>query len=122
MVDEVNATGVSMCHFDELFQDRGLWSALSAEVSAFSSSDEVQSVVRKRQQNFAKTQDFAVLPHYIITKYSQDRKPLITSSNILLRFGVNPLVLDVANSYLGLWSGGSTRIVCSSLLGVLSTV
>lgn len=104
VVDELNASGVSMCHIDELFEDRGLWSELSTEVCAFSSSDEVQSVVRKRQQDFAQTQDFAAVQHYIVTKYSQDRKPLITSSDILLRFGVNPLVLDVANSYLGLWS------------------
>ena len=104
VVDELNATGVSMCHIDKLFEDRGLWSELSNEVCAFSSSDEVQSVIRKRQQDFAQTQALTAAQHYIITKYSQDRKPLITSSDILLRFGVNPLVLDVANSYLGLWS------------------
>ena len=39
--------------------------------------------------------------HYIITKYPQDRKPLITASNPLLNFGLNPLILDVVNSYLG---------------------
>ena len=105
MVDELNASGVSMCHIDELFEDRGLWSESSPPKYAhLARSDEVQSVVRKRQQDFAQTQDFAAVQHYIVTKYSQDRKPLITSSDTLLRFGVNSLVLDVANSYLGLWS------------------
>ena len=76
VVDELNASGVSMCHIDELFEDRGLSSELSTEVCAFSSSDEVQSVVRKRQQDFAQTQDFAAVQHYIVTKYSRIENPL----------------------------------------------
>ena len=48
--------------------------------------------------------DFNEKKHYILTKYPQDRKPLITASNPLLGFGVNPLILDVVNSYLGMWS------------------
>jgi hypothetical protein len=81
-----------------------LWRGLAAQVSEFSSSDEVQSVVRKRQQDFGEKHDFRAVEHYIITKYSQDRKPLITASNPLLNLGLNPLILDVVNSYLGLWS------------------
>ncbi len=42
--------------------------------------------------------------HYIITKYPQDQKPLITANNTLLNLGLNPLMLDVVNSYLGMWS------------------
>lgn len=52
LVEELCSTGVAICHFDELFQDRELWRGLSAQVSEFSSSDEVQSVTRKRQQDF----------------------------------------------------------------------
>ena len=71
------------------------------KVSEFSSSDEVQSVIRKRQRDFEEKQDFRAIEHYIITKYPQDRKPLITASNTMLNFGFNPLILDVVNSYLG---------------------
>lgn len=98
LVDELYATGVAMCSFDELFQDRRLWDNLSEQISEFSSSEGVQSVVRQRQEGFNEKN------HYILTKYPQDRKPLITASNLLLGFGVNPLLLDVVNSYLGMWS------------------
>lgn len=92
------STGVAICSFDELFQDPELWRSLSAQVGEFSSSDEAQSVVRKRQQDFNEKQ------HYILTKYPEDRKPLITANKALLGLGVNPLILDVVNSYLGVWS------------------
>src|SRR5271157_1857779 len=69
LVEELYATGVAMCHFDELFQDGELWRSLSAQVSEFSSSDEVQSVVRKRQQDFVEKRDLRAVEHYIITKY-----------------------------------------------------
>ncbi len=45
--------------------------------------------------------DFRAVEHYIITRYPQDRKPLISASNPLLNFGLNPSILDVVNSYLG---------------------
>jgi hypothetical protein len=98
LVEELNSTGVAICHFDELFQDRGLWHSLCAQISEFSSSDEVQAAVRRQQK------DFDEKKHYILTKYPQDRKPLITASNPLLGLGINPLILDVVNSYLGMWS------------------
>ncbi|MGA9416548.1 MAG: hypothetical protein WBV60_17820 [Terriglobales bacterium] len=104
LVWELSSTGVATCHFDELFQDPELWRRLFAHVSEFSASDEVQSVVKKRQQDFAEKKDLAVVEHYIITKYPQDRKPLITASNPLLNLGLHPLILDVVNSYLGMWS------------------
>lgn len=96
--------GIASCHFEELFQNRELWFSLSSYVSEFSASDEVQSVIRKRQQDFGEKQDFRAVQHYIITKYPQDRKPLITADNPLLNLGLNPLILDVVNSYLGMWS------------------
>lgn len=104
LVEELCSTGVAICHFEELFQDPGLWRSISEQVSEFSSSDEVQSVVRKRQQDFAERHNFGTIEHYIITKYSQDRNPLIAASNELLRFSLNPLILDVVNSYLNMWS------------------
>ena len=104
LVWELNATGLAICHFDDLFQNRELWRSLSAYVSEFASSDEVQSVIRKRQQDFAEKKDVSTVEHYIITKYSQDRKPVIMADNPLLNLALHPLVLDVVNSYLGLWS------------------
>jgi hypothetical protein len=104
LVSELSATGVASCQFDELFQNSGLWRSLSAHVSEFSASDEVQSVIRKRQQDFEEKKDLGAVEHYIITKYPQDRKPLITADNPLLNLHLNSLILDVVNSYLGMWS------------------
>jgi hypothetical protein len=104
LVQDLYSTGVAICHFDELFEERGLWNTLCAQVAEFSASDEVQSIIRKRQQDFNEKHDLRTIEHYIITKYSQDHKPLITASNALLTFAVHPLILDVVNSYLGLWS------------------
>jgi hypothetical protein len=98
MVEELYSTGVATCHFEDLFQRKGVWRELSALASEFTSSAEVQFTARQRRQTFDERQ------HYILTKYAQDRKPLITANNTLLRLGVNPLILDVVNSYLGLWS------------------
>lgn len=104
IVWELTTTGVAICHFDQLFQDPGMWSRLSAHVAEFSASDSVQSVVRKRQQDFETKHDLTKIEHYIITKYSQDSKPVIGIDNPLLALGLHPLILDVVNSYLGLWS------------------
>jgi hypothetical protein len=104
LVESLYATGVAVCHFDELFEERGLWNTICAQVAEFSASDEVQSVIRKRQKDFDEKRDLNAIEHYIITKYRQDHKPLITANNALLTFGVNPMVLDIVNSYLGLWS------------------
>ena len=84
LVWELKSTGVSMCHFEELFQDQELWRKLSAHVSEFSAGDEVQSIIRKRRHKFEETRDLEAVQHYIITKYPQDRKPVITASNPLL--------------------------------------
>jgi hypothetical protein len=104
LVEELRATGLAKCHIDELFPDGNMWRSLSAEMEAFNASDEVQSVVRKRQQDFATTQDFSSVGDYIISRYPQNTKPLIKASNPLLRFGLDPQVLNVVDSYLGLWS------------------
>jgi hypothetical protein len=104
LVEDLYSKGVAICHFDELFQDRKSWRNICSEVSEFSSGEEVQSIVRKRQQDFDEKRDLKAVEHYIVTKYSQDRKPLITAADTLLNFSLNPLILDVANSYLGMWS------------------
>jgi hypothetical protein len=104
LVDELHATGLTKCHIDELFPGGYMWRSLTTEMAAFNASDEVQSVVKKRQQDFTQTQDFSAVEHYIITKYSQDYKPVIGANNPLLRFGLDARILDVVNCYLGLWS------------------
>lgn len=104
LVKDLYATGVGICRFDELFPDPELWRSLSAYVAEFSDSEQVQSVIRKRQKAFEEKHDFGAVEHYIITKYDQSYKPLISADNPLLQLGLNQIILDVVNSYLGLWS------------------
>jgi hypothetical protein len=104
IVDELMARGVSLCHFDELLEDPGLWRRLSEQLCSWSSSSDVQSFIRKSQKEFADTQDLNAVPHYIITYYPQDQKPLIAPGNPLLEMGLNSRILDVVNTYLGMWS------------------
>jgi hypothetical protein len=102
--DELMTRGVSICHFDELVDDPGLWSRLSEQLATWSASDEVQSFIKKNQKEFAETHDLKTVPHYIFTYYSQDQKPLIAPNNPLLDLGLHARILDVANTYLGMWS------------------
>jgi hypothetical protein len=104
LVEDLMATGVATCQFNELFQDRELWQSLSTLVSEFSSGDEVQSEVSKRQRDFEEKHDLQSVGNYIITYYDPHEKPLIAPSNLLLNLVLNPLILDVVNSYFGLWS------------------
>ena len=104
LIEELHDTGVASCHFAELFQDDAVWQSLSKEASEFSSDEAAQSVIKRRQQEFGQTHDFDAIQHYIFFKYPQDCKPLIKADNPLLNFHLNPLILDVANSYLAMWS------------------
>lgn len=104
LVNDLLATGVAKCHIKELLEDSEQWTRLCNEISNFSSSEEVQAVVEQRQRDFEQKRDFRAVEHYIITRYPQDRKPLITAADVLLKFGLKSLILDVVNTYLGLWS------------------
>ncbi|HSY10612.1 MAG TPA: hypothetical protein VK976_00345 [Verrucomicrobiae bacterium] len=104
LVEELYATGVARCHISELFQDDKTWASLAASAAEFSNSEDVQSVVRKRQEDFGARHDFGRIEHYIIFKYPQDQKPIISADNLLLKFGLDHVILDVANSYIGMWS------------------
>lgn len=103
LVEDLLATGVASCHFTELFEDQIMWRRISEHLGEFSEGEQVQTIIKKRRQEFEEKKDLGV-GQYIITYYDQSQKPMIDGSNPLLSFGVHPLVLDVVNSYLGLWS------------------
>jgi len=103
LVEDLLANGFATCHIDELFEDQAMWKRISGHIESFSDGEEVQTVVKKRQLEFEEKKDLGV-GQYIITYYDQSQKPMIDGSNVLLNFGLHPLVLDVVNSYLGLWS------------------
>jgi hypothetical protein len=104
LVEDLLASGVAICHVDELFEDQAMWQRISKHIEDFSASEQVQTLVKKRRQEFEEKKKDVGAGHYIITYYDQSQKPMIDGSNPLLNFGLHPRLLDVVNSYLGLWS------------------
>ena len=103
LVDDVLASGIAICHVDELFEDQTMWQRISRLIEQFSAGERVQSSMKRLRPEFEEKKDLGA-GHYIITHYDQSQKPMIDSSNMLLTFGLHSAVLDVVNSYLGLWS------------------
>lgn len=101
---ELNENGVSICHIDELFQDPGLWSRLSEQMRAFVESTRVQSAIQQEKKAFEAAKDPNAVSHYIQTYYDQSQKPMIEACHPLFELATSPEVVDLVNSYLGLWS------------------
>lgn len=104
ILSELNEKGVAICHIDEFFQRGGLWERLSAQLRDFSVSERTQSYIRAQQKVFDTAKDPGAVAHYIFTFYAQDQKPLIDSSSPLFELATSSEVLDLVDSYLGLWS------------------
>ncbi len=104
LVEDLLATGIAICHVDELFEDHTVWPRIFRHIEEFSNGEAVQKVVKQRQREFEEKKNLDTVGHYIITYYDQSQKPMIDSSNLLLYLGLHPSVLNVVNSYLGLWS------------------
>lgn len=104
LVEELYATGIAKCHISELFTDDSVWRGLEREVAEFGASEAVQSIIRKRQEHFEQKHDVSAVEHYIVTKYPPDHKPVIGMDSTLLRLHLDPLILNIVNSYLDLWA------------------
>ncbi len=104
LLTELNDSGVVVCRFSELLNDSELWTRLSNDVTAFISSQQIQGSIAKAQQAFNEKKDANAVAHYIVSYYDQNTRPLIHSGTPLVDLALNSRVLDVVNSYLGLWS------------------
>lgn len=104
IVAELNENGVAICHINELFQSSDLWSRLSAQIKCFTESERTRGYLQEQQKKFIDTKNANAVTHYIHTYYDQEQIPLIEANDPLVELSTSPQVLDVANSYLGLWS------------------
>jgi hypothetical protein len=107
LLAELNEKGVALCRFHELLDDSdnsNLWTRLLKQIEAFTSSEHIQASIAKLQVAFSEKQDANAVAHYILSYYDQSTKPLIHSGTPLLDLALNPRILDVVNSYLGMWS------------------
>jgi hypothetical protein len=95
LVDSLVEDGIAVTSFDELLGDQRLWSEMSTEVDRFVEETE-RSLARQHAASFAGKRD------YTVSRYG--KKPVLSSDGPWLRFGLSAQVLDVINSYLGLWT------------------
>lgn len=104
LLGELNQNGIAICHFSDLLDNSDLWTRLANEVATFTSSHQVQKSIARTQQAFNEKQDVNAVAHYILSYYNQNTKPLIHSGTPLVDLALSSRILDVVNSYLGLWS------------------
>jgi len=104
ILTELNENGVATCHIDELFATSGPWSRLSEQLRAFCESDDTRSKLQQQLTAFESAKDPNAVAHYILTYYPQEQKPLIQARSPLFDLAISSEVLDVVDSYLGMWS------------------
>lgn len=101
---ELNKNGVAICHIGELFPDSAPWFRLCEQLKAFSQSEAVRTSLQERGKAFEDAKDPNAVAHYILTYYAQDKKTFIQTSSPLFELATSSQVLDVVNSYLGMWA------------------
>jgi hypothetical protein len=97
--EELSARGIALVHFDELAGEAGTWAEYRALMDAFEASDQVQEAVRAFRDRFANPTSK--------NTYQVTLRPdgaTVPADDPWLLLGLRPFVLDVVNTYLGLWS------------------
>ena len=101
VVGELQARGVAHVHFDELIGDAGLWKDLGRRVEAWLASADIQARERAYRDEVHRG---ASWKEYIIMQRGAQARPVIAWDDPWLQVGLLPRVLDVVNSYLGLYA------------------
>ena len=96
IVKELTMRGVAFSSFSELFDNPKRWERLSKAVDSFSSSERVQKGISEFESDHRHAGKEYEIKEY--PKYST-----INLDNIWLQLGVDAILLDAANSYLGMW-------------------
>jgi hypothetical protein len=105
VVTELRDNGIALVSFEELVGDEGLWRELSLDMEAFAEDarhlDTVTGSVRRHKD------DFLIRRFRRLTKERKKQglhrpEPRLSPADAWLRFGL--AVLNVANSYRGLWT------------------
>lgn len=99
VADDLSRDGIATVHFQELFNDAERWQLLEREYDAFAQSERVQ----KAQRNYkGDAVDSSANKEYLIRKYPAD--PDIGLEDPWLRLALDERLLNIVNSYMGLWS------------------
>lgn len=98
IVGDLQQRGIAFAQFDELF-DQSKWEALLRPTEEWLATEDVKEKERAYKEGGHKSQAWK---EYIIRKYSA--QPVLDADDPYLLFGLEPELLDVVNSYLGLES------------------
>jgi hypothetical protein len=96
VVKRLDADGYALVTFQELFADDGLWSAIDDQAKRFSTDTESQLAGDREGLRVRAGKEFVVRLHSYGVELGLD--------DPWFRACVSRRVLDVANTYLGLWS------------------
>jgi hypothetical protein len=95
---ELSRQGIAFPGYDDIGLSSDRWARLAAVVDAFAASERVQEGIRSFRTATGEMGSDA----YIVKLLPQS--PTLRVDEPLLDIGVSPAVLDVVNSYLGMWA------------------
>jgi hypothetical protein len=99
LVHDLCAIGIAFARYDDLGLDPEEWDRLSREAHRFAHSHKVSEAIRDQPATAASPPGADA---YLVKLLPQH--PTFALNNPLLHIGLAPAVLDIVNSYLGLWS------------------
>jgi hypothetical protein len=98
IVKDLSEQGIAFSSFDKLFADHERWKELVNAVDSFSDGEKVRAGIRDYQAHFQN----ADRKEYVIKQYP--KYATVSPNDVLLELGLDARMLDVVNSYLGLWA------------------
>jgi ectoine hydroxylase-related dioxygenase (phytanoyl-CoA dioxygenase family) len=100
IVDELRREGYAVVPFSELVNDPGEWAQLDAEATRFITETKAElSREREGQESGLRRRPGK---EFVVRKYAYDVQ--LGLDDPWLRLGLNKRLLDIANTYLGMWT------------------
>jgi hypothetical protein len=100
VLKDLNESGIAFAKFGELVEDIECWNNLNREMMDFIKSDKVQTRIDSYQKEF----DKAFSKEYLVRQYEVSDCPTISINDPWVRVALDESLLNIVNSYLGLWS------------------
>jgi hypothetical protein len=101
VLTDLSGRGLAHVHFDELFGHRGLWDEMECMITAWADGDEVREKQRRYVDGGYQT---GVFKEYLLKLYGFNESRVIPWSSPVLRMAVERPLLDIVNSYLGMFA------------------
>jgi len=104
VVGDLMERGIAKISFAELFKEKTLWERLSQDAAGFAQGDAVKSRIQalERQPRDEKSSSEYDKTGFIVQLFADNQS--IDPDNLWLRTGLQAPILDVVNSYMGMWA------------------